>query len=53
MSCTVSNVGTSDVVGALTDISVSFQVTNEVPQDGFFEFAMPKWNSGTQRTSLA
>ena len=53
MSCTVSNVGTSDVVGALTDISVSFVVTNEVPQDGYFEFAMPKWNSGTQRTSLA
>lgn len=24
-----------------------------MPQDGYFEFAMPKWNSGTQRTSLA
>ena len=22
-------------------------------QDGYFEFLMPKWNSGTQRTSLA
>ena len=53
MTSSITNVGTSDVVGALTDISVSFQVTNEVPQDGYFELGMPKWNSGTQRTSLA
>ena len=53
MTSSIANVGTSDVVGALTDISVSFQVTNEVPQDGYFELGLPKWNSGTQRTSLA
>lgn len=31
MTCTITNAGASDVVGALTDISVSFSVTNEVP----------------------
>lgn len=53
MSCAITNVGSSNKVGEYTDISVSFIVTNEVPQDGYFELGMPKWNAGTQVRSLA
>lgn len=53
LTATIATVsGSSDVVAELSDISVSIVVTNEVPQTGLFEILMPKWNSGTQRTSL-
>lgn len=47
MTASITNLG-SDVVAEYTDISVSFTVTNEVADTGYFEFMMAKWNSGTQ-----
>ena len=43
----------SNIVAQNTDITVLFTVTHEVPSGGSFVLEMPKWNSGTQRTSLA
>lgn len=47
MTASITNLG-SEVVAEYTDIEVSFTVTNEVADTGYFEFMMAKWNAGTQ-----